>query len=684
VTPNAAAIVAATPTPGAGGAGAPGIPGAPGANRFGRGGRGGRGPGGPPPVLRPVPAADGDFLDLSYYTPVTLTATHTVANAGKYKLQVDLRAVERYVDNQFDLNRCRLVVAADGETVIDQEFVRENDRKFELAFEREWSAGEHTLTCEIRPVAPERPQIRALRLKLMGFTVKGPVEEKYWVKPAGYEKIFPREVPGNIAGRRDYARELIGKFATRAFRRPVDKDTVERLVALVERVSAQPRNTFESGIAQAMVAVLASPRFIFREEEAEPVKVAKANPNVDEYALASRLSYFLWSSMPDEELFRLAGEHKLRANLSAQVDRMLKDARSGEFVRNFTGQWLQARDIVNVPITGVDVYLRDHPNPAFEEARATLLRLQSLPREQRTQADTDASFAARSLVQEFTRTPKPELTDPLRAAMLQETEMSFGYVLKEDRSLLELLESNYTFLNEDLAKHYGIEGVTGAEMRKVTLPEGSPRGGVLTQGTILAVTSNPTRTSPVKRGVLILDAILGTPPAPPPPNIPALEEAATPEQLKSLSLRETMALHAKNATCSSCHSRMDPLGLALENFNAMGMWRTTEFGQPITPAGKLITGETFSDIRELKHVLATSRRQDFYHAVAEKMLTYALGRGVEYYDVDTLDQLVAKLETSGGKPSALLQGITESAPFQQRRPSNSPLEAKARVTARQE
>jgi hypothetical protein len=251
--------------------------------------------------------------------------------------------------------------------------------------------------------------------------------------------------------------------------------------------------------------------------------------------------------------------------------------------------------------------------------------------------------------------------------MEKETELYFGYVIHEDRSLLELIESNYTFLNETLAKHYGIAGVTGKQMRKVDLPPDSPRGGVITQGTVLAVTSNPTRTSPVKRGVFILEAILGTPPAPPPPNIPALEDAASADELAKMSLRETLALHASNKMCSSCHSRMDPLGLALENFNAMGKWRDSEMGRPIEPAGKLITGESFADARELKHILATQHREDFYHAFSEKLLTYALGRGLEYYDTDTIDRLVALLDETQGRPSALIRGIIESAPFQQRR-----------------
>lgn len=624
-----------------------------------------------PANSRPEPAIEGESLDLSYYTPVTVTGTFRAEHAGKYQVALDLRSLERYVDNVFDLNRCRVIFAADGETLLDQEFVREGDRKFEFSYERNWTAGDHPLSFEIQPVMPGQQQVRALRLRVNAVTIRGPLAPEFWVKPANYETYFPKEVPKSLRARRGYAHELLEKFATRAFRRPVDRETVDRLTALAERVWSQGKNTFETGIAQAMVAVLASPRFIFREEEAEPLQRGEAYPRVDEYALASRLSYFLWSSMPDEELFELARTHRLRANLSAQVDRMLRNPRAGELVRNFTGQWLQARDIANVPITANDIFLRENPIPGIDEARATFLRVSSIPQDQRTAEDNAAFARARSAFQEFNRRPKPQLTDELRAAMREETEMTFGHILQEDRSVLELIESNYTFLNEDLAKHYGIEGVKGREMRKVTLDPGSPRGGVLTQGTILAVTSNPTRTSPVKRGVLILDAILGTPPAPPPPNIPALEDAAPADQLRAMSLRDTLALHAKNAACHSCHSRMDPLGLALENFNAMGAWRTSELGQPIQPAGKLITGESFADIRELKHILVTTRHRDFYACLSEKMLTYALGRGVEYYDVDTLDELVAKLEASGGRPSALLHAIVDSVPFQQRRSLNS-------------
>ena len=612
--------------------------------------------------------SESEGLDLSYYTPAVANATYSAPHAGKYQLVLELRSIERYVEDQFDQNKARFVFRVDGEQVFAQEFMREGGRKLEFAFDREWPAGEHPLQIEVTPLTPDLPQIRSLRFRVVGVTVRGPFAPEHWVKPKDYARVFPREVPAGAPAQRAYRRELLEKFAARAFRRPPEPASLDGLVQLAETVSAQAGNTFEAGIAQAMAAVLGSPGFIFREERTVPLRAGQAHPLLDEYSLASRLSYFFWSTTPDEELTRLARDGQLRAQLPAQLKRLLADNRSREFVRNFTGQWLQARDIAHVPITALDVFLRDHPNPDYEEARSTFRRLGGRSgRTARSPDDTAAMAKARSVVADFNRLPKPELTGELRRAMLEETELTFAHILKEDRSVLELLESDYTFLNEDLAKHYGVAGITGRTLRKVALPPDSPRGGVLTQGTVLAVTSNPTRTSPVKRGVFILDTILGTPTPPPPPNIPSLEEAAPADQLRKMNLRETLALHARDPMCASCHNRMDPLGLALENFNAMGAWRDADLGQPISAAGKLITGETFRDVRELKHLLVTSRRSDFYYALSEKLLTYALGRGLDYYDVPAVDRLVAGLESSGGRLGGLLQDIVNSVPFQQRR-----------------
>jgi hypothetical protein len=233
-------------------------------------------------------------------------------------------------------------------------------------------------------------------------------------------------------------------------------------------------------------------------------------------------------------------------------------------------------------------------------------------------------------------------------------------------SVLDLLTANYTFLNEPLAKFYGIDGVDGDQMRKVTLSKDDHRGGILTHGSILLVTSNPTLTSPVKRGLFVLENLLGTPAPPPPPNVPPLDSSATGSRRK-LTLRQLMEVHRRDALCASCHARMDPIGLALEEYNALGLWRDRDLGKPIDTAGQLITGEKFTDARELGRVIANQRRGDFYRCLSEKMLTYAIGRGVEYYDAPTIDGLVESLERDGGKLRTLVQGIVASAPFEKRR-----------------
>ena len=419
-----------------------------------------------------------------------------------------------------------------------------------------------------------------------------------------------------------------------------------------------------------MAAVLTSPRFLFREEDAEPGSSPRY-PFVDEYALASRLSYFIWSSMPDAELIRLAREHKLREKLRAQVDRMLADSRSAEFIRNFVGQWLQARDIESVIINTFAVISRDQiPDPEAEKRRARFRELTRKPPEKLSEAEKKELQEARTaFFGSFRRFREFELTGDLRRAMRRETEMYFEHVVRQDRPLLELLDSDYAFLNARLAKHYGIEGVQGDAIRLVKLAAGSARGGILTQGTVLAVTSNPDRTSPVKRGLYILENILGSPPAPPPPNIPALEDSGKKIGGRTPTVRESMVLHRSVASCAGCHARMDPLGLALENFNALGRWRDKERADPIDASGKLISGEPFAEIKELKKILVNRHHREFYRCLTEKLLTYALGRGLESYDVEAVDTIVTRIEGVDGHARALIAGIIESTPFQKRRRS---------------
>jgi hypothetical protein len=261
--------------------------------------------------------------------------------------------------------------------------------------------------------------------------------------------------------------------------------------------------------------------------------------------------------------------------------------------------------------------------------------------------------------------------DKLRQAMRDETQEYFKYVVRKDRNVIEFVDSNYTFLNSTLAKHYGIKGVEGDEMRRVELPADSPRGGVITQATLLAVTSNPNRTSPVKRGLFILENILGSPPPPaPPPDVPLLDMAETGIRDHKPTVRELQEAHRRDPLCHACHARMDPLGLALENFNALGMWRDTENKQRIDASGVLLTGEKFDGIRQLKAIIKDQHRVDFYRCLTEKLLTYALGRGLEYYDEHTVDEIVARLDKEHGKFSSLLVGVIESAPFQRTRRVN--------------
>lgn len=607
-----------------------------------------------------------DSLSLSYYRAAAVSNRLSGEIAGKYLLIVDLVAREKFVDDVFDYNKCQFIFKVDGNEIMSNNYSWQGGTPYHYEINQNWAAGDHELAFELQPLTPDKPQVRSLSMQIKSVTVRGPMEQKYWTRPKNYERFFPKAVPSGSSERREYAHQLLGNFARTAFRRPVDDATVDRLTDLAESIYSQPGKTFEAGVAQGMVAVLASPRFLFREEYAEPSDGSAAYPQVDEYSLASRLSYLLWSSMPDDELERLAAEGELRGNLSAQVARMLKDWRSQAFIHNFTGQWLRTRDVQDVEIDARSVLAREAKfDPEMDKIRKRFHELNHKPEDSLTKEDKEELATIRSqFFKKFKRPLRASLGGDLRYAMRMETEDTFDYVLRQDRSLLELLDSDYTFLNERLATHYGITNVFGDDMRRVTLPPDSVRGGILTDGTVLVVTSNPTRTSPVKRGLFILDNILGIPPAPPPPNLPPLEDATKDVTNHIPTLRETLAAHRRNPLCSSCHNRMDPLGLAFENFNAMGMFRKTEFNEPIDATGQLITGESFSNVKELKAILVKDHYEDFYRTVTEKLLTYALGRGLEYYDVETVDQIVKRIEKANGRASALLAGVTESAPFQ--------------------
>jgi hypothetical protein len=516
-----------------------------------------------------------------------------------------------------------------------------------------------------------------------------------------YRRIFvDGPAPEDREKRDAYAREILGAFVRRAYRRPVDDHTVDRLVELAKQTYSAPGQSFEAGIGGAMVAVLASPRFLFRVEDVAAKSADERHPLVDEYSLASRLSYFLWSTMPDDALLQLAKRSELRANLAAQVDRMLKDPRSERLAENFAGQWLKARDVEHLDIDPVGALGLQHELDELQRKLYRLRRDRDRRREEdekksdkeKGDVDKDKAVAAddgdkgddekrelrwddrEKIRAEFRRLRSigEMFNSDLRHAMRDETQKYFDYVVRENRNVMELVDSNYTFVNEALAKHYDIDGVKGDEMRRVELPADSPRGGVLTQATFLAVTSNPNRTSPVKRGLFILENVLGSPPPPPPPpDVPLLEMAKTGIEGRRPTIRELQEQHRRDPQCYACHARMDPLGLALENFNALGMWRDSENSQPIDASGTLLTGEKFDGIRELKTIIKDLHRPDFYRCLTEKLLTYSLGRGLEYYDEHTVDEIVGRLDREQGRFSALLMGIIESAPFQKQRRGES-------------
>ena len=586
----------------------------------------------------------GNGEQLNARRAVIVARTFPVEQADRYQVIVELESRGSF---DFDASRCRLIGRIDGEEKFSEEIAWSERRTMRHEFDVVWQPRAHEISFEVVPQPPRsehgggagqapapvvRPQNvpgpTGVTARIVAVTVRGPLSPEHWRSPENYVRFFPGgPAPAGGPERDRRAAEVLRAFATKAFRRPAETAVVDQLVGLARQVYAEPGRTFEEGVARAMMAVLASPRFLFRIEPPPAGGDGRPGP-IDEYALASRLSYFLWSTMPDEELFRLAGRGELRSNLRAQIARMIAEAKSQAFVRDFTGQWLQARDVETVPIN------------------ARVVLGPGAPRNRDGRIEFDGAF---------------------RRMMRSETEKFFEHVLRADRSVLELVDSDYAFLNERLASHYGIPGVSGEELRRVTLPPGSPRGGVLTQGTVLAVTSNPTRTSPVKRGLFILENVLGVPPPPPPPDVPELEASKKEFAGREPRLSEILALHRADKLCHSCHARMDPLGLALENFNALGAWRETEAGQRIDPAGMLVTGERFADVRELKRVLVRERRMDIYRCLTEKLLTYALGRGLEPPDIQTVDLITERLAREEGRMSALMLGVIESVPFQNQR-----------------
>jgi hypothetical protein len=447
-------------------------------------------------------------------------------------------------------------------------------------------------------------------LEIDYLEIVGPARTETDPLPESHQRIFT--VPYTPEAQGEAARKILADFARRAYRRPVADAEVDRLLRVVE-LGRKNGESFERSIGLAVQAVLVSPNFLFRVELDPRTGDAAAAHPVNDFELASRLSYFLWSSMPDDELFAAAASGALRSEkaLEDQVWRMLKSPKAKALVENFAAQWLTLRNLQNV-----------NPDP-----------------------------------KRF-----PGFDAELRDAMRKETELFFETVMREDRSVLEFLDANWTVLNERLAKHYGIDWVKGDNFRKVVLT-GSPRRGVLSHASILTLTSNPTRTSPVKRGKWVLEQVLGTPPPPPPPDVPELEEQS--EKLTG-TLRERMEQHRKDPTCASCHQQMDTIGFGLENFDAVGAWRTQDGGAPIDSSGTLPNGKSFNGPSELAQVLKLQKEQ-FVRNLAQTMLTFAIGRGIERYDRCNVDEMAKNVGRNGHRFSALVMEVVKSEPFRMRR-----------------
>ena len=444
---------------------------------------------------------------------------------------------------------------------------------------------------------------------LYQVTINGPFNSSGAGESPSRDRIFITS-PAEAGGDEVAARTILSRLIRRAYRRPIAEEDLAKPLQFFREANA--RDGFDAGIEMALSAVLVSPEFLFRIERDPPGIKPGEIYAITDIELASRLSFFIWSSLPDDVLLDLAAAQKLREPeiLEQQVKRMLADDRADNFATNFAGQWLHLRNLDNAA-----------PN----------LRL------------------------------FPDFDDNLRQSFRRETELFVASIVREDRPVTDLIDANYSFLNERLARHYGIPHVRGSRFRRVELPPESNRGGLLRQGSILTVTSYATRTSPVIRGDWILENFLGTPPPPPPPNIPSLDGVIS----EQLPMRERLALHRADPVCASCHNAMDPIGFSLENFDAVGRWRDSELGHAINASGGLPDGSTFHGVDGLEAGLL-ARPEIFASALTEKLMTFALGRGVEYHDAPAIRRIVHDAERDDYRFSAIILGIAKSVPFQMR------------------
>ena len=452
--------------------------------------------------------------------------------------------------------------------------------------------------------------------QLTNIIISGPFNVTGIADTPSRKRIFVCR-PGSSQEEDPCARKIFGNLARHAYRRTVTKDDISPLMAFYQM--GRREGTFEKGIEMGLRAMLVSPDFLFRIERDPQGSAPGSVHRINDFELASRLSFFLWSSIPDDELLDLAEQGKLKdpVILCSQVSRMLDDRKSKAFVSNFAGQWLYLRNLAQVK-----------PDP-----------------------------------DDF-----PEYDTILRQAFQRETELFFNAIVRENRPVTDLLAAKFTYLNDRLAQHYAIPNIYGSQFRRVDLKDGN-RGGLLGQASILTVTSYPNRTSVVQRGKWVLENLLGSPPPPPPPDVPALEAHA--KDGKLLSLRQQMEQHRTNAVCASCHSRMDPIGFALENYDGVGAWRSNDAGTVIDATGKLPDGTTFEGPAGLTKLLLTKYRDEFISTFTAKLLTYALGRGLEYYDEPALRAIVRDAARENTTIPALIQAIVKSPQFQMRRTPES-------------
>ncbi|MCA9125476.1 MAG: DUF1592 domain-containing protein [Planctomycetales bacterium] len=607
---------------------------------------------------------DGRDADaISFYQSRTVRRAITVPGDGEYLIHVYVK-----VDGDpfpKDPQECLVRGTADGKEFFKEQYQWADNNWLEYDCYVTLTKGEHDIAFSTEPVHSELQRLRSkMDFRMVSVRVDGPLDRQQWTHPPGYELIYSREVPPtDYAERRKYTSEVLRRFASKSFRRPVSEGTLAKLVALAEATYSLEGKTFEQGIGQAIVAILSSPKFLFHFEQSD---AASDIAEIDEYSLAARLSFALWRSIPDDELTELASRGELRSNFEAQVKRMIADPKSGAFVEGFSHQWLQTNAIVDIAIN----------SEAIMELEATESEVQQRDGSAMARGrEFGAGPGARRFGFGFRRGRPPydgkALTPEVRQAMKLEVEAYFDYIMREDRSVLEFLDSDYVFANADLSKLYQLPDIEGSELRKIQLQTNNPRGGVLTMGSVLTVTSNPTRTSPVKRGRWVLENILGAPSAPAPPDIPALEETIEEAGDRQLTQRQALEIHRVDPLCASCHARMDPLGLALENFNGFGRFRTIENELNIEPSGELVTGESFDGIVGLKEALVENHKMEFYRLLTEKLLIYMTGRGMEYYDAATIDAIADNMDENNGRFSVLLMGVLNSAPFHSRLPTNA-------------